>query len=134
MKRQRIFWAVGFFTALVYLISCDNPYDQGRVIYEYHCANCHLSDGSGIGALIPPLKNADYLQENWDQLSCIIKYGLADTILVNGVEFNNPMAAIDELGAVEISNLINYLNHEWNMGNAPFITADGVKEQLEACD
>ena len=44
------------------------------------------------------------------------------------------MAGIDELGAVEISNLVNFINHEWNNGNAPFITADGVREVLNSCD
>lgn len=134
MKKQNLLWTLGLLTTLLYLGSCDNPYDQGRVLYEYHCSNCHLSSGEGIAALIPPLKNADYLTENWNQLSCIIKHGLADTIIVNGTEYNNPMAGIEELGSVEISNLINFINHEWNMGKAEFITADGVSQQLENCD
>ena len=134
MVKQKFIWISGMLAALFYLGSCDNPYDQGRVLYEYHCANCHLSSGEGIGALIPPLKNADYLQQNWDQLACIIKYGIEDTILVNGVEFNGPMAGIKELGPVEISNLINFINHEWNKGNAAFITADGIKDRLESCE
>ena len=134
MKKQKLIWLGGLLTALFYLGSCDNPYDQGKVLYEYHCSNCHLSNGEGIGALIPPLKNADYLEQNWDQLACIIKYGLEDTILVNGVEFNSPMAGIEELGPVEISNLINFINHEWNNGTATFITADGVKDRLESCE
>jgi mono/diheme cytochrome c family protein len=134
MKKNHFLFSLGLLLSLFYASSCDNPYDQGRVLYEYHCANCHLSNGEGIAALIPPLNGADYLKENWIKLPCIIKNGLADTILVNGVEFNNPMAGIDELGAVEISNLVNFINHEWNNGNAPFITADGVREVLNSCD
>jgi hypothetical protein len=103
------------------------------VLYEYHCGNCHLSSGEGIAALIPPLKQADYMDEHWEEMPCIIKYGLSDTILVNGVEFSGEMLGIKELGPVEISNLMNFINYEWNNESKPFITADGVKVLIEDC-
>ena len=120
--------------SLVYIQSCgDNPYQQGQVIYEYHCANCHLSNGEGIAKLIPPLKNADYMKNNWDQLACIISNGLADTIMVNGVQYEGNMVGVNDLGPVELSNLINFINHEWNNQEAPFITADQIEQILEDC-
>lgn len=134
MNRLRYtFFTLGLFS-LFYIQSCgDNPYQQGQVIYEYHCANCHLSSGEGIGQLIPPLKNADYMKENWDQLACIISNGLQDTIMVNGVQYDGVMAGIKDLGPVELSNLINFMNHEWNNQEATFITADEIKQILEEC-
>lgn len=127
---------IGLGILIMYLHSCTkkNPYDQGRVLYEYHCGNCHLSSGAGIAALIPPLKDADYMDEHWEEMPCIIKYGLNDTILVNGVEFSGEMVGIKELGPVEISNLMNFINYEWNSESKPFITADGVKVLLEGCN
>tara|TARA_R110002020_G_scaffold313507_1_gene528740 strand:- start:260 stop:481 length:222 start_codon:yes stop_codon:yes gene_type:complete len=35
---------------------------EGKTIYENHCGNCHQSDGSGLGKLIPPIKDSDYFQ------------------------------------------------------------------------
>lgn len=135
MRYSSYLVVIGLATLTMYLHSCTkgNPYDQGRVLYEYHCGNCHLSSGEGIAALIPPLKQADYMDEHWEEMPCIIKYGLSDTILVNGVEFSSEMLGIKELGPVEISNLMNFINYEWNNESKPFITADGVKVLIEDC-
>ncbi len=135
MRYSSYLVVIGLATLTMNLHSCTkgNPYDQGRVLYEYHCGNCHLSSGEGIAALIPPLKQADYMDEHWEEMPCIIKYGLSDTILVNGVEFSGEMLGIKELGPVEISNLMNFINYEWNNESKPFITADGVKVLIEDC-
>ena len=130
---KKIVLATGL-SSLFYLQSCgDNPYQQGKVIYDYHCANCHLGSGEGIGQLIPPLKDADYLKAHWAELPCIIRHGLSDTILVNGVQYDGNMAGIKDLGAVELSNLINYMNHEWNEQKEHFITADQIEQILMDC-
>ena len=78
-------------------------------MYTAHCANCHGDQGQGLGALIPPLANADYMVKNRSQLACILVNGLNDTIVVNGKEYSGqPMPANAELSEIHIANILNY--------------------------
>lgn len=86
---------------------------QGRFLYEQHCANCHQADGSGLGTLIPPLAQADYLQQNKEQVVCIIRHGLKGSIVVNGKEYNQPMPANPPLTAIEIAQITTYIFNTW---------------------
>jgi mono/diheme cytochrome c family protein len=53
--------ALGFFL-LFHLISACNEqsYRAGERLYKKNCSNCHLDDGKGVGALIPPLAGSDF--------------------------------------------------------------------------
>ncbi len=119
---------------LVMLTSnCDeNPYKQGKIMYNYFCANCHMEDGTGLEGNIPPLAQADYVKENQDKLACIIRYGQNEEIVVNGVTYNNPMAGIEELSDFEITNIINYINHSWG-NDYGYMKYEDVKSSLEDC-
>ena len=113
--------------------ACDsNPYKQGAILYTNFCTNCHMEDGSGLQGLIPPLAQADYLQKYPEKLPCIIRYGLKDTIIVNGQTYSQEMAGIPELNEVEIGNIINYINHAWGNEN-PFVPPKQIEEYLENC-
>lgn len=117
---------------LFFAISChENPYVQGQRIYTAKCASCHMADGTGLESLIPPLANADYLHTHQDKLPCIIKHGLRDTIMVNGVSFSTPMEAVD-LSDVEITNVLNYINNAWENRIGETSLKD-VKQQLQDC-
>ena len=109
-----------------------NPYRDGAYIYGRNCANCHLENGEGLGLLIPPLTDAGYLEKNREKLPCILKYGLKDTIVVNGKTYTEQMAGIPELTPVDITNVLNYITHSW--GNEQKIyQLDEVKNLLEDC-
>lgn len=115
------------------LFSCHNhPYSQGEALYTSYCANCHMEDGSGLPGLIPPLAASDYLLAHTRDLPCIIRKGLADTILVNGVAYAQPMAGIPELSEVEIANISNYILFRW-VENPNFLTLEFVGQSLETC-
>ncbi|MEP0711014.1 MAG: cytochrome c, partial [Algoriphagus sp.] len=49
---------------------------DGKTIYENHCGNCHQNDGTGVGNLIPPLRDADYFQASVHRTVWIMKHGL----------------------------------------------------------
>lgn len=116
------------------LLACDrNPYKQGAILYENFCQNCHMEDGSGLEGLIPPLANVDFVKNKQDQLACIIRYGLQDSILVNGRTYNQAMAGIPQLSNVEIGNIINYINHAWG-NDYGFYPPDRVDRMLEDCE
>jgi cytochrome c551 len=104
---------------------------QGRQLYEQHCANCHKADGSGLGSLIPPLAQSDYLK-NKERVLCIIRHGLNGSLIVNGVEYNQPMPANPQLTAIEIAEIATYIFNSWgNQGE--LVTAGQAREALRNC-
>jgi len=91
-----------------------------------------MDDGSGLGANIPTLVNADYIAMYRNELPCIIKNGLADTILVNGVQYSEAMPANPKLTEAEIANIVNYVIHVWNEDVAELNMRE-IKDNLEGC-
>ncbi len=116
------------------LAGCEGqPYRQGQILYQNFCANCHMDDGSGLQGNIPPLAGSDFLRQNQELIPCIIRYGQEGPIVVNGKTYNNPMAAIPQLSDIEITNIINYINHSWgnDFGYVQFETA---RQVLKGCE
>jgi mono/diheme cytochrome c family protein len=114
--------------------ACVNVVDNsGEASYNKHCAGCHGADGEGLGNYIPPLKDADFLIENENQLACIIKYGIDETILVNGTEYTQPMGGLSQLDNAEVTNLINFIRKKW-MNKEAALTIQEVSDQIAACE
>jgi len=113
--------------------ACErSPYQDGARIYKNYCANCHMDSGEGLGALIPPLAGADYLAKNYDQLPCLVRYGLQDTIVVNGKIYAEEMPPNDKLSDIDITNVLNYVNT--HLGNQnPIFTLEQVRASLDKC-
>lgn len=117
----------------VLLTQCEeNTYRIGERVYKTNCANCHMDNGEGLGALIPPLANSDYLKNNRDKLACIVRYGLKDTIIVNGKQYSEQMAGIPKLEDVAVVNLLNYIGHSWGNELKPY-TLEEVRTMLGQC-
>jgi mono/diheme cytochrome c family protein len=115
------------------LTGCEqSPYRDGEALYKTQCANCHMDDGVGLGALMPPLAGADYLKNERDRLPCILIHGLADTIVVNGKTYAEKMPGVPTLTAVEVTNILNYINNAWGNQNGVF-TLEEVRKALETC-
>ncbi len=130
MKIFLIFLLIPLLILLVF--SCNSTYTQGKRLYETHCANCHMSDGKGLAALYPPIAQSDYLNLNREKIACIIKYGLYDTIQVNGIQYDIPMEGFPTLNAVEINNICNYIFT--NLGNKmPAISIEETELFLTKC-
>ena len=104
----------------------------GEVLYRQYCGDCHLSDGSGLAAVIPPLNNADWVAENQDRMACIIKYGLKGSIIVNGTEYDGIMPPLEHLSDAQIMNIINYMNTAWD-NNLKKMTVKDIQDQLSSC-
>ncbi|MBL7802984.1 MAG: cytochrome c [Saprospiraceae bacterium] len=118
-------------TALFF--SCNkNPWRDGEWLYGKQCASCHGPEGKGLGALIPPLAGSDYLGAQRDILPCIVRYGLKDTITVNGKNYTEPMAGLPQLTDIEITNILNYVNNAWGNQNGVYQLGE-VRQLLEKC-
>lgn len=91
-----------------------------------------MADGSGLEGLIPPLAGADYLRDNQSSLACLIRYGIKDTLVVNGKTYSNPMEGVPNLTEFEITNIINYINQAWGHQLGTVVASD-IQNQLDAC-
>lgn len=117
------------------LWSCQggvHPYPQGQDLYTIHCANCHMEKGQGLGQLIPPLANSDWLKANRAAAACIIRNGLADTIIVNGKSYTEQMPKNLALSETEITNILNYIATAMN-DSLPVWSIPEVVNNLKNC-
>jgi mono/diheme cytochrome c family protein len=126
--------AAAFLMVVLSQLACEqNTYRIGQRLYEGNCANCHMDAGEGLGELIPPLAGADYWAQNRALLPCILRHGLADTIVVNGKSYTQPMAGNSKLSDIQITNILNYVGNSWGNQTAPF-RLDEVRTLLEQCE
>jgi mono/diheme cytochrome c family protein len=130
MKLMLILLVGSLFFVLVF--SCNSTYSQGMRLYETHCASCHMSDGKGLAALFPPLAQSDYLHSKRDKIACIIKYGLHDTIQVNGIQYDIPMEGFSTLNSIEINNICNYIFTSWG-NKIPVVSISETELFLTNC-
>jgi len=109
--------------------SSGDSYMRGQMLYVDFCVRCHLPDGTGETGLIPPLANADFLQDIKATVQSI-KYGIHGPITVNGVIYNNTMAPMG-LENDEIADVTNYILNSWG-NTADMIVTEayvrGIKE------
>ncbi|MEZ4984424.1 MAG: cytochrome c [Saprospiraceae bacterium] len=132
-KRDRSYHPRFLISLCLFLMGCnETDFQQGKALYDIHCANCHMDDGTGLRGNIPPLAHADYLIQHTQQLPCIIRYGIQDTITVNGITYNTPMAGIPSLTDIQITNIINYIHHAWG-NEMGIVSAPQVRQQLKDC-
>lgn len=113
------------------LIACgktDNA--QGHILYDKHCANCHMEEGEGLRRLIPPLAGSDYLRDNPREVIRGMRYGMKGPMMVNGVLYNEVMPGNSELSEFQIVNIANYLNQAWG-NDGPLVTVRDARGWLE---
>ena len=109
--------------------SSGDSYMLGQMLYVDFCVRCHLPDGTGETGLIPPLANADFLQDIQATVQSI-KYGIHGPITVNGVIYNNTMAPMG-LENDEIADVTNYILNSWGNSADVIVTeayVRGIKE------
>jgi hypothetical protein len=91
-----------------------------------------MEKGQGLGQLIPPLANSDWLKSNRALAACIIRNGLADTIVVNGKTYSEQMPKNLALSETEITNILNYIGTAMN-DSLPVWSIPEVVDNLKNC-
>lgn len=102
---------------------------EGKILYENYCANCHQKDGTGLGKLIPPLFESDYMLEDLGRTARIIKYGQNGEIKVNGQIYDQAMPGNPKLTNLEIAQIMTYLYNIWGSKQG-VIDANTVEDYL----
>lgn len=116
------------FAIVLLIFSCKGePYEQGRLIYEVNCGNCHMENGQGLGEMYPDITKSDYVSDLRSQLPCIVRYGKA-----GGVLSTVAMPANEKLTPVAMTNLVNYISYKW--GDGKVTNLQEIKDQLADCD
>ena len=91
----------------------EQYYVQGELLYKKHCSNCHQVNGTGLGLVYPPLDSSDYMEKNFEQVLCLMKYGIKREILVNGKSYVQPMPGVQSLTDLEIAEIATYIYNTW---------------------
>lgn len=105
---------------------------QGQQLYTTHCSNCHQEDGSGLGRLIPPLAQSDYLLSNRDRTLCIIKHGLEEKIIVNGEDYQQAMPGNPSLSDIEIAQIATFIYNSWGH-ELGYMAVKDISSTLDTC-
>lgn len=107
-------------------------YAEGEVLYQQHCANCHQTDGSGLGRVYPPLAKSDFLEKGPEAVLCLIKYGVEGEMIVNGITYNKPMPGIPTLTELEIAEIATFILNSWG-NTSEMVEVNQVTPILAAC-
>ncbi|MCZ8353168.1 MAG: cytochrome c [Cyclobacteriaceae bacterium] len=127
MRRSNLCFSVITFLFVV-LISCQSEnknqlsgdpkfqqyYIQGEQLYVAHCSNCHQKNGKGLGLLYPPLDTSDYMQNNFEDVLCLIRHGKSGELMVNGKLYNQQMPGVTALTDLEIAQIATYIYNTWS--------------------
>ncbi|MDX5480224.1 MAG: cytochrome c [Hymenobacteraceae bacterium] len=133
MRKNRFVAVVLGAMALTTLTQCfTSKKNEGERLYAQHCQSCHMEDGSGLRGVIPPIAGADYLQKHREELPCLIRHGIEGPIVVNGVEYNQPMPGVEGMRDDHITNLLNYIQTNFGNNNERY-TMQEVRRLLEEC-
>ncbi|MFT4968503.1 MAG: mono/diheme cytochrome c family protein [Chitinophagales bacterium] len=104
----------------------------GSTSYAYNCAKCHGKNGEGLGQLLPPLANTDWLQENMNQVPCIIRNGVKDSLLINSVWYHEEMLGIENLNDIQVANITNYVSKRFTE-EQKYFSQDEIERILQKC-
>jgi len=105
---------------------------QGQQLYKIHCSNCHQLNGKGLGRLYPPLDNSDFMDRQFEEVLCVIKYGKKGSIEVNGVEYNMEMKGNPGLTDLEVAEIATFIFNNWSLKRG-LIDVQEVSQRLSDC-
>ncbi len=125
------------FVLIVATCSTKDPklqqyYVQGEQLYLKHCSNCHQKDGSGLGLVYPPVNQSDFVDQRFEEVLCLMKFGKEGDVLVNGKSYNQPMPGNPLLTDLEIAEIATYLYNHWGRERG-LVEVQSVKPVLDSC-
>ncbi len=140
MKYAIINLAIIATTILILVSSCFNENDikyqryfaDGSELYKIHCQNCHMQDGKGLQALIPPLTDTAFIKENRKKLPCYIAYGLKDSIMVHGKVYNEIMPPEKHLAPIDIAKVLTFISNSYGNKQGIYEVTE-VNRNLNIC-
>ena len=103
---------------------------DGAMLYSANCQSCHQQNGEGLKGAFPSLKGSKIvLDDNPEIMIDIIMNGYNGRA-AEGLAAMPPVGTMNNLGADEITAIINHEKTSWG-NNAKPVTVDEVKEIIE---
>ena len=139
--RNKIIYFIGLgFVFSVLFYSCQSEdqitfaryYVHGKGLYEKNCQNCHGANGEGLKKLYPALTDTTYIRNNKARLSCIIKYGLNEKIIINGQGYEEKMPGNTSLTAIDVTQILVYTGNSFGNKLGAF-QLENVSAGLKDC-
>lgn len=94
---------------------------QGKEVFEENCAQCHRSNGEGLPAKFPALKQNPFVQGEPKAVIATVLNGRQG-------ELGLMPAWKDELDDRQVAGAVTYIRNAWT-NKAPGVTADMVAAQ-----
>ena len=140
MRNKAVYCLLAFTCLCILIQACQSEqeityaryYVNGKGLYEKYCQNCHASDGSGLRNLYPPLTDTVYIKNSLENLACIVKYGMNDTITVAGRVYDSKMPASTELTDIDVTQILVYIGNSFGNKLGTFDMKE-VSSQLKQC-
>ncbi len=107
-------------------------YVQGELLYKKNCSNCHQENGTGLGLVFPPLHQSDFMEKNFEQVLCLMRYGINGEITVNGKSYVQPMPGVQSLTDLEIAEIATYIYNSWEHKRG-IIEVNTVRQLMNTC-
>jgi mono/diheme cytochrome c family protein len=114
-------------------VKYQHYFADGSQLYKVHCESCHMKDGSGLAALIPPLTDSTFLNQNRKKLACFIVYGLNDSIKINGKIYQDLMPAEKHLAPIDLAKVLTYLTNSFGNKQGIYDVIE-VEQNLQHCN
>lgn len=72
------------------------------------------------------------MRDNLEEVICLIRMGKKGSLLVNGVEYNQPMPGIPTLTDLEVAEIATYIYNTWSHERG-LIEVKDVSAIMERC-
>ena len=87
--------------------------EDGRSLYEDHCATCHQADGYGVPFINPPLVDSAVVAGDPSILSYWVFSGNSPDDAGYESEFSGLMPGFDQLSDAELAAILNFIRQEF---------------------
>lgn len=105
--------SVSLFSFSIQQFSLKESIKRGEEVYKVNCEHCHMDDGSGIEALIPPLEKAGHLTTDKERAIKQLLFGVSEPITIDGIKYTGAMPSQDMLTDKEIADVLNFVRNSW---------------------
>lgn len=114
-------------------VKFDQYYVKGEQLYIANCSNCHQKTGTGLGLVYPPLNKSDFIDNNMNEVLCLIRNGKSGELAVNGKIYNQAMPPNPNLTDLDIAEIATYIYNSWERKKG-IIEVTRVSSVLNECD
>lgn len=108
------------------LESFSNKLSRGALIYQKHCASCHMPSGEGIPGTFPPLQESPAVVGDKESLVTTVLTGIPASASRSGTEYPEAMPAFNFLSDEEIAQILTYVRTRLG-NNASAVTTQEVE-------